>query len=337
MKNKSLKILNFFLFLSVGILLLFFAFRGIDLNILVNELKTAEYFWVFLSLLFAFFGFIIRAYRWRLLIKPLGHYPGLRNTFYALMIGYLANFAFPRIGEVTRCGSLNKSDKIPLDSLFGTVIAERTVDVITMLILIIVIFFARINFFGNFLKTEIFNPAMNKITGIFDHSMLFWILFVVIFFSLAGWIFLCRKRLMDSPLCRKAGNILSGVGKGLITVFKMKRRSQFLLATILLWICYFLMTWVVFYALPATSNLKAIDGLFILVIGSIGVAIPVQGGIGTFHWIVTLGLTLYQIPREEALAFATISHESQSLFIILLGGISILILSLKRNKKTTII
>jgi len=93
------------------------------------------------------------------------------------------------------------------------------------------------------------------------------------------------------------------------------------------------MTWVVVYALPSTSNLQPIDGLFILVIGSIGIAVPVQGGIGAFHWIVSLGLTLYDIPKEDGLAFATLSHESQALFILLLGSFSMAMLAVRRRRK----
>ena len=93
------------------------------------------------------------------------------------------------------------------------------------------------------------------------------------------------------------------------------------------------MTWVVVYALPSTSHLKPIDGLFILVIGSIGITVPVQGGIGAFHWIVSLGLTLYGIPKEDGLAFATLSHESQALFIVLLGSLSMVMLAIRRKRK----
>ncbi len=333
MKRKILKVFNFFLFLSIGILLLYLAFRGIDFQVLVNEFKQASYGWVFLSLLFSLGGFIIRALRWRLLIEPLGYIPGRINTFYAVMIGYLANFAFPRIGEITRCGTLNRTEKIPLDSLIGTVIVERSIDVITMIILIIIIFFSKIHFFGDFLTNEVFNPAIKGVSGYFTLPLFTWIVIIsgLVFIIIA--LILFRKRLSRFMFIQKAITIIKGVGGGLKTGFTMKRRGLFLFYTVLLWTLYFLMTWVVVYALPATSHLQPIDGLFILVIGSIGITVPVQGGIGAFHWIVSLGLTLYDIPKEDGLAFATLSHESQALFIVLLGSFSMVMLAIRRRRK----
>jgi len=337
LKRNILKVFNFFLFLSIGILLLYFAFRGIDFQVLVNEFKQASYGWVFLSLVISLSGFIVRALRWRLLIEPLGYIPGRLNTFYAVTIGYLANFAFPRIGEITKCGTLNRTEKIPLDSLIGTVIVERSIDVITMIILIIVIFFSKIHFFGNFLTNQIFNPAIEGVSGYFTMPLITWIIIIGGFCLIIAGFILFRKRLARLTFIQKGVAILKGVGGGLKTGFTMKRRGLFLLYTILLWTIYFLMTWVVFYALPATSHLQPIDGLFILVIGSIGIAVPVQGGIGAFHWIVSLGLTLYDIPKEDGLAFATLSHESQALFIILLGSISMLMLAIRRRRKKEIV
>jgi uncharacterized protein (TIRG00374 family) len=333
LKRSILKIFNFSLFLSLGILLLYLAFRGIDFQVLIDELKHATYAWVFLSLFIALGGFVVRALRWRLLIEPLGYAPGRLNTFYAVMIGYLANFAFPRIGELTKCGTLNKTEKIPLDSLIGTVIVERSIDVITMIILIVIIFFSKIHFFGNFLKTQVFSRALEGISGYLTLPPLTWITIIVIILFLILGSVIFRKKLSGFTLVQKGITILKGVYSGLKTGFTMKRWGLFLFYTLLLWIFYFLMTWVVVYALPATSHLKPIDGLFILVIGSIGITVPVQGGIGAFHWIVSSGLTLYNIPKEDGLAFATLSHESQALFIILLGSYSIIMLTIKRRKK----
>ena len=314
-------------------MLLYLAFRGIDFQVLANEFKQASYGWVLLSLLFSLGGFIVRALRWRLLIEPLGYTPGRLNTFYAVMIGYLANFAFPRIGEVTKCGTLNRTEKIPLDSLIGTVIVERSIDVITMIILIFVIFFSKIHFFGDFLTNQVFNPAIEGVSGYFTLPLIAWIVIVGGIGLVIGGLILFRKRLARFTFIQKAFAIFKGIGGGLKSGFTMKRRGLFLLYTILLWTLYFLMTWVVVYALPSTSNLQPIDGLFILVIGSIGIAVPVQGGIGAFHWIVSLGLTLYDIPKEDGLAFATLSHESQALFILLLGSFSMAMLAVRRRRK----
>jgi uncharacterized protein (TIRG00374 family) len=333
LKKDILKVFNFFLFLSLGIVLLYLAFRGIDFEELIADFKSARYSWVLLSLVISFGGFIVRALRWRLLIEPLGYSPRRLNTFYAVMIGYLANFAFPRIGELTKCGTLNKTEKIPFDSLVGTVIVERAIDVVSMLVLIFVIFFWKIHFFGDFLKNQIFNPAIEGFSGYFSAAPWLWIILIAIIVLFFSVIILFRKRLAHFSLVQKIISIIKGVYGGLKTGFTMKRRGLFLLYTLLLWSLYFLMTWVVLFALPSTSHLQPVDGLFILVIGSIGITVPVQGGIGAYHWIVSSGLTLYNIPKEDGLAFATLSHESQALFIVLLGCFSIIMLSIRRRRK----
>ena len=336
MKKRFLKIFHYLVFLALGILLLYFAFRGINLNELLIGLKSANYSWVFLSLIFAFLGFLIRAYRWNLLIEPLGYNPSLRNTFYAVAIGYLANFALPRLGEITRCGTLNKTEKAPFDALLGTVIVERVIDVISLFLLVLLIFFVKMEFFGNFLKEYIFLPLIRKFSGFFDFSLLSWLVFFGITLIIGATYFAFKERLSKMSLFQKTNKILSGVISGLKTVLKLKKRRNFLLLTILLWVVYFFMTWIVVFAIPETSHLKPLDGLFLLIIGSLGMAAPVQGGIGAFHWIVSLGLTLYGIPKSDGLVFATLSHESQAIFIVLLGSFSIfmLILQRKKNKQT---
>ena len=104
----------------------------------------------------------------------------------------------------------------------------------------------------------------------------------------------------------------------------MRKRWQFFLATLVIWLCYFCMTYLMFFSIPETSSLKPIDGLFILVIGSFGMVIPVQGGFGAFHGMVILGLSLYGISVDKAFVYAVLSHESQTLMVIIAGGISLI-------------
>jgi len=333
LKRKLIRAFNFFIFLAVGILLLYVAFKGIDFNHLVENLKSANYFWVSLSLFFAFIAYLSRAYRWRLLIEPLNYKPPLKNVFYALMFGYLANFAFPRIGEITRCGSLTKSDKIPMDSLIGTVIIERAMDMIVLFLLLFIVFIAKLESFGNFIKQNVFVPIFKKFINTVDFSIYYWLIIVVVIIGLIGLYYFFRKRFKRVRIVIKIRKILRGIISGVKTVTKMQNRSVFLLHTVIIWVSYFLMTYVVLFSIPATSTLTPIDGLFILVIGGLGMAAPVQGGIGAFHWIVSLALSLYGVSREEGLVFATIQHESQAIFAILLGGFSILMLFINSRRK----
>ena len=141
MRKGLIQTLKFIAFLAVGIVLLWLAFRNVNFTKLGDLLKEANYSWLLLSVLFGFFAFISRARRWVLLVNSLGFKSSTRNAFYALMTGYLANLALPRIGEITRCVALGKKEKIPVDQLIGTVVIERTIDFFSLLLIMIIMIF----------------------------------------------------------------------------------------------------------------------------------------------------------------------------------------------------
>lgn len=300
---------------------------------MVIDLKNANYSWVALSLVFAFFAYLSRAYRWKLLIKPLNYNPSLKNVFYALMIGYISNLAFPRLGEITRCGSLTKTDKIPVDSLIGTVIIERAVDLIVLLIFLFIIFIAKIEYFGSFIYENIFIPLYQKFIQAVDFPFYYWIMIIVFIAGFIGLFYFFRKKLKRVVVIHKMRKLLRGVISGVKTVTKMQNRWAFFFQTVIIWVMYFLMTYVVVFSIPATKDLTPIDGLFLLVIGGLGMAAPVQGGIGAFHWIISSGLTLYGISKTDGLVFATIQHESQVILVLLLGTLSIILLFINSHRK----
>ena len=333
MKTSLIKILKFIGFLLLGITLLYFAFKGIDFDSLMEDFKHAQYRWVILSLCFALVAYFSRAARWKLIIEPLNYNPSFANTFYSMMVGYLANFAFPRIGEITRCATLGKKEKIPVDRLIGTVIVERAVDLISLIIILIVLFIFRFQTFGSFFRESVFIPLGDKISSSLNFSWIIWIVLAILSLLAVSLYFLFRRRLSEIKMVSKTKDIMRGVVEGLKSVYKMKKRWQFILHTIFIWMNYWMMTWIVVFAIPATSNLGIIDGLFILAIGGLGMSAPVQGGIGAFHWIVSRGLsTVFTgISVEEGLVFATISHESQAILAIALGTLSLILLF--RNKK----
>jgi len=298
-----------------------------------KEFLYAKYFWIFCSLVFLTASHFIRAYRWNLLIEAMNYKPTLINTFYSVMVGYTANYAFPRIGEITKCGVLAKTEQIPADKLLGTVIIERVVDLITLFIFMVILITARFEFFSGFIRPQIFEPLGNMLAPLFQTSVIIWILIITLPILLLVLVYRYRSYFAKWPFLKKIKDILKGILSGLKTVYTMKKGIQFIIFSFLIWIFYWLMTYIAFFALPSTANLKIIDGLFILVIGGFAFVAPVQGGIGAFHWIVSVGLTLYSISKEEGLAFATIIHGSQLLWTILLGLFSMIMLfSIRRNK-----
>lgn len=167
MKKTILSVLKYCLLLGVGIALLLLAFKGVDLKRTFSEIKETNLWWLGLSVLVSLFAFVSRAYRWNLLIEPLGYKPSLKNTTAALLVGYLANFAVPRLGEVSRCGALTTAEKVPFEMLLGTVIVERVIDVLSLLLIIIltvVIQFDRVkNFFFENIVYELEHKFYNII------------------------------------------------------------------------------------------------------------------------------------------------------------------------------
>lgn len=326
-------VIKYLLFLGLTLGLLYLAFRGIPMDNLVEGLRKANYWWVAVSLAFALLALVSRAIRWNLLIESLDYKPTFRQSFYALCIGYLANFAAPRMGEVTRCGILNRTNRIPLDKLIGTVILERAFDLVVLIVLLLVLLLFRFDRFGAFFGEKVFSPVFGKVENIAT-SWIFWLSGALIILAIVI-LYLQRHRFYHIALVKKIAIALQGVWTGMKSVLRLQKRFQFILHTFILWGSYLVMTWVLVYTLPETSHLGIMEGLFVLVVGSVGISAPVQGGFGVFHLLVASGLVLFNIPYESGLVFATLAHESQSLFLIVLGAISLIIvlLTTKRAKK----
>jgi len=329
LKKKINIVLNFIVFPSLAILLLYLAFKGIDLEKAWKELLKADFRWVMISLVFALGGFFFRALRWRLLLQASNQNPPIRTTLYAVVVAYFANIAIPRMGEVTRCATLKKTNDIPLDVSFGTVITERIIDFITLLLIISTVLILDFSFFSNFFWENALEPIVSK----FSESKTPLLILVVFFLLIFAALLFFRKKILRLSFVKKGMNFLKGLIKGLFSVFHLKQNGLFLLYTVFIWTCYILMTYVVFFALPSTSHLSFTDSLFVLSIGGLGMSAPVQNGFGAFHWIVSRGLMLFGVSQSDGLLYATLCHESQTLMVLILGPITLLLLFLYNKKK----
>lgn len=330
MTTKVISAIKYIVLLGVGGILLWLAFRGVNFSETIDEIKNANLFWLGLSVLASLIAFFSRAIRWNLLIEPLGFQPKIMNTSTALMIGYLANLAVPRLGEVTRCGTLNQTEKVPFEKLLGTVIFERIIDVICLLICMVMVAVSEYDRLGNFLNENIFNPLKSKANFFFNSPLTIALVFVI-FIALILFLF---KNKRSKGVIAKFTGILKGIGDGLTSVRKMKKPFQFIFHTVLIWGMYFLMSYLCFFSLQATSLLDWHAGLFVLVVGGMGMSAPVQGGIGAYHLLVSQGLMLYGLTQGHGLAFATLMHTSQTLVVIILGALSFLYLFLKQRNGT---
>jgi uncharacterized protein (TIRG00374 family) len=328
LKQVIAKSFKYLILLLIGLVLLYFAFKEQDLNLLFEDLRRAEYVWVFASVLFAYLAHLVRAYRWRMMISSLGHgTPSLTNTFSAVLIGYLANLAFPRMGEVSRCGVINKTDQIPIVKLIGTVVAERLID---LLMLGFIIFLAIAIQFG-LLSDFLYNNLLIKLTrseGYF--TLLVFVSCMLILMLVLFYIFKKREKL---GIWYKIHKFYLDIKSGIFSIKAMGNKAGFIAYSILIWLMYGISVYLCFFALKATAELGPVVALSTLVFSSLAMIAPVQGGIGAFHWMVSEGLTIYGIERSEGLAFALLLHSFQTLIILFTGSISLILLFINSPKK----
>jgi hypothetical protein len=251
-----------------------------------------------------------------------------------LMTGYLANIALPRVGEITRCVALGKKEKIPVDQLIGTVVVERTIDFISLLLIMIYLIFTSSAEINIFLKDSIYLPIQEKIFSAFGVTWILWaILFTLMVIALSLMI-RYKKNLRKIRFFSKMFDLARGVINGLKTITSLERKWEFVFHTIFIWINYALMTWVVVFSIKSTSDLTFADSIFLLVIGGLAMSAPVQSGLGAFHYIISRGLLFVKgIPLEDGLVYALLTHESQLIFVAIVGTISFFIIFKKENKK----
>jgi hypothetical protein len=337
LKKGILQTFKFSAFLAVGILLLWFAFRSVDFTKLGGELRNADYSWLLLSVFFGFLAFVSRARRWVLLVHPLGFRPSTLNAFWALMTGYLANLALPRIGEITRCVALGKKEKIPVDKLIGTVVVERTIDFFSLLTIMIILLITSSDQINQFLTDSILLPLQQKIRSVFGNTWALWLILAAIGTTILILMIRYKHELWKIRFFAKMFTIAKGIIDGLKTITNLKSKWEFIFHTVFIWLNYTLMTWVVVFSLESTSHLTLVDGIFLLVIGGLAMSAPVQSGLGIFHYTISRGLLIVNgVPIEDGLAYALLTHESQLIFVAIVGAVSFFMIFKKHSKEEVV-
>ena len=331
MKKSLLVVLRFMAFLAIGLILLWLAFRKTDFQRLADDLQFAGYEWVLFGLFFGVIAYISRARRWILLITPLGYKPSLKNSYHAVMTGYLANIALPRLGELTRCVALGKKEKIPVDQLFGTVLIERAVDLISLLFILVIVLFTSGDKIAELLNESIFLPLQNKVADTFGVTWILWAALALVGIVSLLFVIKYRQILRKNKFFRKFFEIGRGIINGLKSITNLERKGEFIFHTILIWVCYAMMTWVVVFALDSTSGVNIGESFFLLVVGGLAMSAPVQGGFGVYHYAISRALIILEnISMEDGLAYAVLTHESQLIWIAIAGTISFFLIFKKR-------
>lgn len=359
MKKYILSALKFLLFLSIGLSILYYAyytqneayqvaeakkeacaalgqaiedctltaedFTEADLSqhVLMDKLKkdfaSLNYFWVFASIGLFMISNISRAIRWTMLMKPLGRKVRLINSFMAVMIGYMANSVIPRAGELVRCGFLGKYEKLPVNKVLGTVAMDRSLDVLCLLLAIGLMLILEGDVVWGFIEEKAF-------AGKSDGSMLSnpWVLGFLGLMVAGGITFLVfRKKLLQIPILARVWAIFLGFWEGLKTISQLDKPFTFVFHTVNIWVMYFLMHYVVFFAFEPVSHLPPVVGLTVFVFGSLGIVIPAPGGIGAFQYLVTNALIIYGIAGDDAFSFSNVIFFPIFFTNIIIGAISV--------------
>jgi glycosyltransferase 2 family protein len=334
LKKRFFDALKIIIFLGIGIFFIWLFLHKLtpeEKSEIYASFLSANFWWILLSVFLGILSHMSRAVRWKILLIPLGYNPGIRNTFLAVMTGYIANLAVPRLGEVSRCGVLAKYEKIPFQKSFGTVVTERGIDLISLVLAFVLNFLIHFNKLGSFKETILYKRAVTNFGQIEQPLVLYWVSAVVVL-GITIFLYMSRKRIAHTRFYIKGREILHGFFEGLKTLTKIQQTFWFIFHTIFIWLMYFLMTYIVLFSLTETAHLGLDAGFAILVFGSIGIVV-VQGGIGIYPWIVAEILTLFMIPQTTGYAMGWLLWSGQTATIILVGILSLILLPLlNRNK-----
>lgn len=304
--------------LSLGVFFIWIVWRTLtpsDIESIKNSFYSANYWWILLSLILGIASHLSRAYRWKYTLQPLGLKPRFWNSFFAVMIGYLLNLAFPRLGEVSRCGAMSTYEKMPVNKLLGTVIAERVADLIILITLTTSIIF---------LQIDVLKDLIMEMVGPFWEGLNVTKLVIVLFLLIIGGfgfiLFLIKKA--DNPFVNKVKLFVFGLIDGVRSILTMDNKLGFLGHTLFIWFMYIAMFYVAMLSLPETSNVSLIGVIAGFVVGGMSIVF-VQGGLGVYPAAIMAVLLLYGVERNDGLALGWIMWTGQTLLLLILGFVSL--------------
>ncbi|MFC4723091.1 lysylphosphatidylglycerol synthase transmembrane domain-containing protein [Geojedonia litorea] len=316
--NTSLaKILKITLPLLLGVVLIWYSLSKISFQDLVQYFKNADYMFIGLGLLFGLLSHLSRAYRWKFMIEPMGYNLRLPNSIMAVFATYLVNYTIPRAGEVTRATILTNYEGVPFEKGFGTIVAERIADMCIMMLIIAITLFLEFEFIFQFF-IERFDP--------FKISIAIAILLIL------GFLFFIFLKRSSSTFAIKIRSFVEGLIEGVLSIFKMEKKWAFIFHTFFIWAMYVLMFYITTFALDETSNIPLAAILIGFISASFSIA-ATNGGIGSYPVAVYAAFSIFSIAKEPSIAFGWIMWSSQTLMIIVLGGLSLFYLPIYNRRK----
>ena len=319
MSKKLKSYIKILLPISIGIFCIFFSFRNISFTDFTKYFYEINYLWVFVGIFLGALSHISRSYRWKYLIEPLGYKLGFINSVLAVFSAYLINYTIPRAGDIARATMISKYEKIPLDKTLGTIVAERAVDVICILTII-----------ATGLIFE-FNRISEKLISLIENTE---ISVVIIYVGVIILIlFVSNRVLRKSKYYKSILNFFSGIIEGLTIIFKMEKRVPFILHSIFIWLMYILMFWATSMAFFELHEVAFYQFMISFTLAAISIMLS-NGGIGIYPLAVEESLGWYGVQSMTGLAFGWVSWLSQTMMVIIFGGLSLFILPFINRKKS---
>ncbi len=351
-KRRLTTLLKFLVFVGVGVTILYLVYhrqsaayqeecvlKGIgtqDCNLMrkiYSDFISSNVFVLAMVVFLFFLSNVFRAARWKMMLEPIGINAKFSNLFHSVMLGYFANLGLPRVGEIVRGGVLAKKENVKFDKVMGTIVLDRSIDMLSLLVLIMITFIFSYDEIANFILSN--NNITDKINGIVNSS-LFWggiIVFIVSF------VFVWRSKfLRNSVIFKKIINFIKGIIEGVKSIKKIKNPFLFWFHSIAIWVIYYLMNVVGFYTFKPTYDLNFEAALVVSSFGSLGFVIPSPGGMGTYHFLVIEALKLYGISGSDGFSWANMMFFSIQIFgIILFGILAIIMLNMRNSDIETLL
>lgn len=322
------KMIQILLPLAIGVILLWYLYRNQDLSEIMKVVKRGvRYDMILFSLFFGLTANTVRALRWSMLIDSLGKRVKRKNAVFAVWGNYAINMALPRVGEIWRCGVMSKYEKIPFAKLLGTLFVDRIMDTLVVALLTLCLCVFNISFFRNFFAE---NPPV-IIETLYALLSSFWTGVWMILIALIFWFVFVKLKYLS--IVKKIIETFRNVWEGFKSLWKMEYKTRFVIQTLLIWGGYFLYFYITFFAFDFTKDLGVRIGLIAFAMSSIGVAVPVQGGIGVWHFMVISTLVAFGVDIFDAGAFAMVVFAIQTVWVILTGLVGIVALPVANKDK----
>lgn len=328
MKKALITLLQYIVFLGLGIFIVYYTYNKLTAEEKAHMFEaigsvSERWYLIIPAVIGGFLSHYFRALRWKLLLEPIGIRPSTTNTLFSVLIGYLANLVIYRSGEVAKCTVLARYEKVPADKMVGTIVSERVFDMLSLGVVVALAFALQADVIGNY-ATELIQNIWTKAGNL---------LFIGIV-GLVGLIIVLvyiYRRTKET----RVGKFIKGLSEGMHSILKLKNRGMFLLYSVLIWVLYWFMVMLGFWALPATEHMSGAAGLVVLVFGSVGMIVT-QGGVGAYPLLVSIILaSCYHINTADGLAFGWVSWTAQTAILIILGIVSLILLPLYNRHKQT--